>query len=273
MPHGYRVELVASEPEVLDPVAFDWDAQGRLWVVEMADYPSGMDGNAPGGRVRRLEDTDGDGRYETSVLFAEGLSFPNGIAVWRDGVVVTAAPQILFLADEDGDGVCDRREVILEGFMEGNQQLRVNGLRLGLDGLLWCASGGHHPGHGTETVITSQPNGQQYSLGSHDFRFHPDSGSVWIESGPSQFGRNRDPFGRWFGTQNANPLWQWVIPEAAAARNPFVAPEQTTHHVVGRQQPAGAPGEHAREAVSLVRAIGALHVGLREHDRQQWDAL
>ena len=242
VPAGYRVELVASEPEVLDPVAFDWDQQGRLWVVEMADYPSGMDGNGvPGGRVRRLEDTDGDGRYETSRLFAEGLSFPNGIAVWRDGVVVTAAPQILFLADEDGDGVCDRREVLIEGFMEGNQQLRVNGLRLGLDGLLWCASGGHHPGHGTETVITSQPNGQQVTLGSHDFRFHPDSGSVWIESGPSQFGRNRDPFGHWFGTQNANPLWQWVIPEAAAARNRFVAPEQTIRHVVGANSPPVRP--------------------------------
>jgi len=242
VPPGYRVELVASEPEVLDPVAFDWDAQGRLWVVEMADYPSGMDGNgAPGGRVRRLEDTDGDGRYETSNVFVEGLSFPNGIAVWGHGVIVTAAPQILFLADNDGDGVCDQREVILEGFMEGNQQLRVNGLRFGLDGLLWCASGGHHPGHGTETVITSQRNGRQYTLGSHDFRFLPGSGSVWIESGPSQFGRNRDPFGHWFGTQNANPLWQWVIPEAAAARNRFVAPEQTTRHVVGANSPPVRP--------------------------------
>ncbi len=242
VPRGYRVELVASEPEVLDPVAFDWDSQGRLWVVEMADYPSGMDGNgAPGGRVRRLEDSDGDGRFETSKLFAEGLSFPNGIAVWRDGVIVTAAPQILFLTDNDGDGVCDRREILIDGFMEGNQQLRVNGLRLGLDGLLWCASGGHHPGHGTETVITSHRNGRKYTLGSHDFRFHPDSGAVWIESGPSQFGRNRDPFGHWFGTQNANPLWQWVIPEAAAARNRFVAPEQTIRHVVGANSPPVRP--------------------------------
>jgi len=90
-------------------------------------------------------------------------------------------------------------------------------------------------------VITSPRNGRQYTLGSHDFRFHPDSGSVWIESGPSQFGRNRDPFGHWFGTQNANPLWQWVIPEAAAARNPFVAPEQTTHHVVGANSPPVRP--------------------------------
>ncbi|MFM7249395.1 MAG: PVC-type heme-binding CxxCH protein [Planctomycetaceae bacterium] len=242
VPPGWRVELVAAEPDVLDPVAFDWDAAGRLWVVEMADYPSGLDGaGAPGGRVRVLEDADGDGRHETSRLFADGLSFPNGIAVWRDGVIVTAAPQILLLRDTDGDGACDAREVLLEGFMEGNQQLRVNGLRAGLDGTLWCASGGHHPGHGTQTVIRSPKAGREYSLGSHDFRFDPDSGEVWIESGPSQFGRSRDPWGHWFGTQNANPLWQWVIPEAAAARNPAVAPERTTRHVLGANSPPVRP--------------------------------
>src|SRR5439155_21190181 len=93
VPEGYEVQLVAAEPLVLDPVAFDWDERGRLWVVEMADYPLGMDGKGkPGGRVRILEDTDGDGRYDKSVLFADGLSFPNGILCWRGGCLVTAAP-------------------------------------------------------------------------------------------------------------------------------------------------------------------------------------
>ena len=242
VPPGFRVELVAAEPDVLDPVAFDWDAQGRLWVVEMADYPSGMDGQGqPGGRVRVLEDQDHDGRYETSRLFAEGLSFPNGILCWRDGVIVTAAPQILLLRDTDGDGACDSEEVLLAGFMEGNQQLRVNGLRWGLDNSVWCASGGHHPGHGPQTVITSARNGKPYAIGSHDFRFNPDSGEVWIETGPSQFGRNRDPFGHWFGTQNANPLWHWVIPEGATHRNPFVPAGSVIHHVVGPDSPVVHP--------------------------------
>ncbi len=242
VPPGFRVELVASEPDVLDPVAFDWDAEGRLWVVEMADYPSGMDGKgAAGGRVRVLEDADGDGRYETSRLFAEGLSFPNGIAVWRDGVIVTAAPQILFLQDTDGDGACDHEEVLIDGFMEGNQQLRVNGLRWGLDNTLWCASGGHHPGHGTETIVSSRRSGKDYSVGSHDFRFDPDSGEVWIESGPSQFGRNRDPFGHWFGTQNANPLWHWVIADRYLARNPYVPAGSAIRHVVGPDSPVVHP--------------------------------
>jgi len=242
VPAGFRVELVAAEPDILDPVAFDWDLGGRLWVVEMADYPSGMDGKGQaGGRVRVLEDTDSDGRYETSRLFAEGLSFPNGILCWRDGVIVTAAPQILFLTDTDGDGRCDTREVLIDGFMEGNQQLRVNGLRWGLDNTVWCASGGHHPGHGTDTVVTSRRNGKQYALGSHDFRFDPDSGELWLESGPSQFGRNRDAFGHWFGTQNANPLWHWVIADRYLARNPYVPAGPAIRHVVGPDSPVVHP--------------------------------
>src|ERR1051325_5868090 len=77
---GYRVELAASEPQVIDPVAIDWDTAGRLWVVEMADYPLGLDGKGKhGGRVRVLEDLDGDGFYEKSTLFAEGLNFPTGL--------------------------------------------------------------------------------------------------------------------------------------------------------------------------------------------------
>src|SRR5207244_951670 len=88
VPAGFKAELVAAEPLLLDPVAFDWDERGRLWVVEMADYPLGMDNQGkPGGRVRVLEDTDGDGRYDKSTLFADGLNYPNGLITWRDGVI------------------------------------------------------------------------------------------------------------------------------------------------------------------------------------------
>ena len=242
VPPGFRVEIVAAEPDVLDPVAFDWDTRGRLWVVEMADYPSGMDGKGmPGGRIRVLADADGNGSYETSRLFAEGLSFPNGILCWRDGVIVTAAPRILLLRDTDGDGRCDAEEVLIDGFMEGNQQLRVNGLRWGLDGTVWCASGGHHAGHGTKTIVTSRRNGTQYAIGSHDFRFDPDSGAIALESGPSQFGRCRDAFGHWFGTQNANPLWHWAIADRYLARNPHVPAGTSIRHVVGPNSPVVHP--------------------------------
>jgi putative membrane-bound dehydrogenase-like protein len=242
VPEGFRVELVACEPQTIDPVAFDWDAAGRLWVVEMADYPLGMDGKGKaGGRVRVLEDKDHDGHYETSRLFADSLNFPNGIMTWRDGVLVTAAPQLLYLRDTDGDGVADTHEVLFEGFNEGNQQLRMNHLRWGLDGWLYCANGGHHANHGLGTKVQSTRNGKSYEIGSRDFRFNPDSGDLELESGPSQFGRNRDAYGRWFGTQNANPLWHYVLPDRYLARNPYVATASAIKHVVGPNSPKVYP--------------------------------
>ncbi|MBX3420016.1 MAG: neutral/alkaline non-lysosomal ceramidase N-terminal domain-containing protein [Pirellulaceae bacterium] len=238
VPLGYRVDLMACEPQVLDPVAFDWDAAGRLWIVEMADYPLGLDGQGePGGRVRVLEDTDGDGRYETSQLFADKLSFPTGILTWRDGALVTAAPQLLFLQDTDGDGRADVREVLFAGFNEGNQQLRMNGLRWGIDNWVYCANGGHHAAHGLGVQVRSIRNGRTYELGSRDFRFNPDTGELQVESGPSQFGRNRDEWGHWFGTQNASPLWHYVLPDRYVARNPHVPTVSPIHHVV----PTGSP--------------------------------
>src|SRR5687768_1350639 len=86
---GLVVELAAAEPSVVDPVAIDWDASGRMWVVEQSDYPNGIDGNwKPGGRVKILTDTDGDGRYDRSDLFLEDLPFPTGITCWRGGALV-----------------------------------------------------------------------------------------------------------------------------------------------------------------------------------------
>jgi len=220
---GYGFELVAAEPLTMDPVALDWDTAGRMWVVEMADYPLGMDGKGkPGGRVRVLEDVDGDGRYDKSTLFADGLNFPNGVLTWRDGVIITAAPDILFLRDTDGDGRADQREVLITGLLEGNQQLRANGLRWGLDNWVYCAAGGHHGNYGVDTKLRSNRTGTEVAVGSRDFRFRPDTGELEPESGPSQFGRNRDDWGNWFGTQNSRPLWHYVFADRYLRRNPHV---------------------------------------------------
>ncbi|HLX64930.1 MAG TPA: PVC-type heme-binding CxxCH protein [Planctomycetota bacterium] len=222
---GFDVELVAAEPLVKSPVAFDWDGQGRLWVVEMADYPMGMDGKGKrGGRVRILEDTHGDGHYDKSTLVADNLNFPNGILTWRDGALVTAAPDILFLRDIQADGKAREIKPILTGFQEGNQQLRVNGLRWGLDNWVYCASGGHHGNYGTKTKIVDSIHHAETTLGSRDFRFNPDTGALDPESGPAQFGRNCDDWGNWFGTQNSWPLWHYVLQDHYLRRNPYVVP-------------------------------------------------
>lgn len=176
---GFEVQLVAAEPLVMDPVAIDWGPDGKLWVVEMADYPLGADGKGkPGGRVRFLEDTDDDGQYDKSTLFAEGLSFPNGVLAWGRGILVTAAPQIVYLEDSTGNGKADVRNVLCSGFLEGNQQLRVNGLRWGLDNWVYCASGSHHAGYGKDSRITSHVTGQKHQIGSRDFRVRPHTGAI-----------------------------------------------------------------------------------------------
>ena len=215
---GYEVELVACEPLVVDPVAIEWGMDGKLWVVEMADYPMGMDGKMkPGGRVKFLEDEDGDGKYEKATVFLDGLNFPNGILVWRKGAIVTAAPEIFYAEDTDGDGRADKRETLYRGFKEGNLQLRVNGLRLGLDGWVYCANGW------SGGVAVSEKTGAKVDLSGRDLRIKPDTGEVEAIAGVSQFGRNQDDWGNWFGTDNSHPLFHYVLDDRYIRRNPYVA--------------------------------------------------
>ena len=244
---GYEVQLVAAEPLVVDPVAIDWGLDGRLWVAEMSDYPSGMDGNGqPGGRIRVLEDTDGDGQYDAGKVFLDNVAFPNGVLAWGGGVLVTAAPEIFYAADVDGDGVADIRQRLFLGFPEGNQQLRVNGLRWGLDGWVYCASGSHHPGYGADSRIASLQTGKVVEVGSRDFRFRPSTGEIEPQSGPSQYGRNRDAWGNWFGEQNSFPLWHYVLEDGAIRRNPnFAAPNP--RHLLTESNPRVWPAAVAEK--------------------------
>ena len=229
---GYRIELVAAEPVVLDPVAFDWDEKGRLWVIEMADYPLGMDGNGKaGGRVVMLEDSNADGRYDKRTVIVNDLSYPTGILTWRDGVIVTAAPDI-FLIKPNGE-----KRVLFTGFSTGNQQLRVNGLRWGMDGWVYCAAGAHHGGYNKGTQIESKLTGRKIDLGSRDFRFKPDTGEFDPQSGPSQFGRAKDDWGHWFGVQNSHPLWHYVLQDHYLRRNPYVIPPDPVHQLFPRNPP------------------------------------
>ncbi|MBS0210465.1 MAG: hypothetical protein JSS27_16095 [Planctomycetes bacterium] len=221
-----QLELVAAEPLVMDPVAIDWGPDGKLWVVEMADYPLGIDGKGkPGGRLRYLEDKDGNGTYESSTLFLDGLNFPTGVMAYRRGVLVTAAPEIFYAEDRDGDGRADHREALYVGFGEGNQQHRVNGLRWGLDNWIHCANGD------SNGVIESKLTGQKVDISGRDFRIRPWTGEIETQTGRSQFGRDTDDWGNWFGTSNSRPLTHFVIPDEYLRRNPQAAVTLTTHEV------------------------------------------
>ena len=111
---GLRVELVAAEPMTESPCAMAFDEMGRLFVVENRGYPSTSE--PPQGRVLMLESTKGDGHYDKRTVFADGLSFPNGVMPWDGGLIVTCAPDIYFYKDTDGDGKADVKRTLLTGF-------------------------------------------------------------------------------------------------------------------------------------------------------------
>lgn len=231
---GFTVELMAHEPMVMDPVAFQWGPDGKLWVAEMADYPNGMDGRGePGGRIRFLEDTNSDGEYDKSTLFLERVPFPNGVHPWKNGVLISAAPDILFAADTDGDGKADVREVFYTGFAEGNQQHRVNGFTWGLDGWLYLANGD------SGGQIESKKTGKKLDIRGRDLRIHPETGDMEAIEGQTQFGRVRDDWGHWFGNNNSRPLWHYVLEDRYLSRNPHLAPPDTRRDV--SNQPGNAP--------------------------------
>ncbi|MEP6671165.1 MAG: PVC-type heme-binding CxxCH protein [Chthoniobacter sp.] len=214
LPPGFTAELVASEPLIESPVAFDWDAQGRLWVVEMPDYPLGMDGKGqPGGKVKILTASQGDGHYDHATTFLEGLPFPNGIMPWRNGVIVSSSPNILFAAEADGHATEQR--VLFTGFKEGNQQHRLNGFERGLDGWVYGANG---DSGGTVNGV---------SISGRDYRFRPGSGEFEAESGSTQYGRHRDDWGNWFGNNNSTWLWHYTLEDHYLRRNPRLAVKTT----------------------------------------------
>jgi putative membrane-bound dehydrogenase-like protein len=227
---GFEAKLVAHEPLVEDPIYVDWDEDGKMWVVEMGDYPfapgekttNGKTGQGKvsarqTGRIKILEDKDGDGIYEKSTLFLKGLTHPTSLAPWKGGVFVASIPDIFYAKDTDGDGKCDTREVWFTGFTAGNPQHLVNGFAWGLDGWFYGANGDS----GGE--ITCVKNGQKIALGTHDFRFHPITGELALEAGRSQYGKWRDDYGNWFGNNNSILGWHYWLPLRYLEEHPDVS--------------------------------------------------
>lgn len=225
---GLRLELVACEPEVIDPVAIRFGGDGRLWVVEMRDYPHGpAAGEPPRSRIKVLQDTDGDGRYETASVFADKLLFVTGIQPWREGVIVTMAGQVAFLKDISGDGQADHVETWFEGFAQENTQLRANHPRFGLDNHIYIANGLR----GGTVVDPRNPAAKPVALSGKDFRFDPTTFAYEALTGPGQFGLTFDDFGNRFVCTNRNPLIHIVLEDRYIARNAAYAPPATTYDV------------------------------------------
>ena len=224
---AFRIELVASEPMVSDPVAIEIDEYGQMYVVEMHGYPLDLGGT---GKVKLLTDNDGDGIMDKSTVFAEGLILPTGVMRWKQGVIVTDPPNVLYLEDHDGDGKADVRDTLLTGFAVSNPQHNTNNPLLGLDNWIYL---GHEPAisttaykeqfgdRGSEIIFPGLANGPKLTenASGRSVRFRPDESALEILSSKTQFGHTFDAWGRYLLVSNSNHVQQEVIPAAYLRRN------------------------------------------------------
>src|SRR5713226_49839 len=105
MSDDFHVELFASEPDVMSPVEMVFDENGKIYVAEMLDYPADPPPGKPArSRIRLLEDTDGDGKIDRATIFADNVLDVSGLMPWKGGLIVTSAPDILFMKDTNSDG-------------------------------------------------------------------------------------------------------------------------------------------------------------------------
>ncbi len=146
LPEGFSVELVAAEPDIVNPVAMTIDERGRFWITESIEYPR-RDAGPGRDRIKVLESTKGDGHYDKITVFADGLNIPSGIAVGHGGVWVCNSPDILFLQDTRGTGKADKREVVVTGFGRFDTHELPNSLTWGPDGYLYGLNGVFNEAH------------------------------------------------------------------------------------------------------------------------------
>ena len=222
-----RIELAAAEPDVIDPVAIRFGEDGRMWVVEMRDYPLGLPGGGPLSQIRVLEDQDGDGHYEAPRTFADKLSFVTGLQPWKGGVFVTLAGRVAYMKDTDGDGRADLDETWFEGFAQQNSQLRANHPRLAMDNHIYVANGLR----GGKVVNKRLPDQPPIDISGMDFRFDPLTGKAEAVSGNGQFGLCFDDWGNRFTCSNRNPCRHAVIEDRYLRASPGVSVPAVMHDV------------------------------------------
>jgi putative membrane-bound dehydrogenase-like protein len=234
VPKGFTVELVACEPDIIDPVSMAFDEDGRLYVCEMPGYPNDGVGTDPdprrgpkitSGRIKRLEDKDGDGYFETCTLYAEGLRFPTGVMPWKGGVLVCNAPDLIYLEDTTGTGKADKRTVLYTGFDLKNIQQLVNSPQFGLDNWVHGCAGGA----GGTITSAQKPGAPAVTLRGRGIRFRPDvPGSLEPTTGGGQYGLCPDAFARWFTAMNSQHLRHLVLPDHYLRRAPDLAVSAVT---------------------------------------------
>lgn len=214
---GFKVQLVAAEPMVESPVAMSWDDQGRLYVVEMRGYMNDVNGGGedqPTGRIKRLEDVDGDGKMDKATIFVDKLLMPRGVMALGDGALVAEPPNLTFYHDTDGDGVADKQEVVGSsyGSAGGQPEHMANSPTWCMDNLIWSAGYGQRLRF-SQGRFTSEPT---------------KSGGQW--------GLTQDDWGRRYFNYNSDLLRSDLLPPTVYERNPNLTDRLALNYQVMKDQ-------------------------------------
>ena len=257
----FDLTLVAAEPLISKPINVDWDPSGRMWIAETPEYPNGRRGMRPdyrgkewrdrGGidptpgeqdrpgrdRISVLTDTDGDGVMDKKHVFHEGLDLVTGLVFHRDGVIVTQAPDILWIRDTDGDGRSDTTKTLYTGLGTRDTHAVINNPRWGWDGWIYATHG-----YSGSNRVTGR-DGRPVTIGSGVVRFRPDGSAIeqYTSKGGNTWGLSITGDNRvmWSQPTSGHLLMQTLLPESALAR-------------VGADAP---PGYHVVEPSILVKPL------------------
>ncbi|MDH5604448.1 MAG: dehydrogenase, partial [Cyclobacteriaceae bacterium] len=223
----FNIEVYASEPFVLDPVEMIFDEQGLAWVVEMYDYPYKPEKGKEIGRIKILFDTDGDGSIDSSKIFADKLLEATSILPWKEGLLVTSAPYILYLKDTNNDYTADVKEILFSGFFDNNSEAQITNLRFGVDNWIYASNNGQ----AGEVTFHRDPDAKPVSTRGGDFRFRLDKNLFELEAGGAQFGQAMDDWGNRFITQNTLHIRHVVIPWRYTHRHPYLPSTNVSHNI------------------------------------------
>ena len=208
VPAEFSVELFASEPDILKPIAFSFDERGRMWIIEAVDYPNTVLNGLPGDdRIKILEDTNGDGRADKFTVFAEHINLATSLTFANGGVIVAAAPNILFLKDTDGDGKADLRQVLSTGWGIQDTHAGPSNLQYGPDNYIWGSVG--------YSGFAGEMNGKPLKFTQGTYRFRPDGSDFeYVTMSTNNtwglgFSETFDVFG---STANNDPSFYVAIP-------------------------------------------------------------
>jgi len=259
---GMRIELIAAEPLVIDPVALAFDENRQMYVVEDRGYPDPVEGGSTTtlGRVALLKDTNGDGIYDRRTEFATGLTYPNGLLPWKGGVFVTCSPDIYYLKDTDNDGIADIRKVVLTGFFATQTaQIRMSHPTMGLDGWVYVTAGLN----GGNVTSPEHPDRPAVSFKQTDGRFNPETFEFEVTGGKSQFGLTFDAYGRRFGCSNRHPIMHSVMEPWFLRRNANLLFNETVQNVskVEAEATVYPVSRSVTSADFIPKLIGRSHAG------------